>query len=222
MRAACAYLRDTLIPQLLNDLRESDVSFPMDGRSLSRLLHKRGLNLRYMGMIASLCGEPRLQSFRDVCVTDIITRSFKHVAAKYLRHLPLPLTAACIAHLLNCLLGSELNPKPAADIDPSIRALYDDADLAFADLSPESLRLEVQAEAQRRFRYKLPQGWHVEIRRLQQLREVCLTLGLQIQAKNYVFAPEEPEANGANGVNGVNGANGHGNGEGRKEEEEGS
>ncbi len=199
VRAAGVYLRNTAIPELLNDLKDSDISFPMDGRSLSRQLHKRGINLRYMGTVASLSAEPRLQCLRDVCVTDMIVRSFKHIAAKYLRYLPLPLTSACIAHLLNCLLGFGLNPKPTADIDPSIRALYDDADLAFGDVTPESLREAIQTETLQRFRYKLLSGWHTDIRHWQVLREVCLRLGVQIQAKNFVFAPEEPEANGVNG-----------------------
>ncbi|TPX12117.1 uncharacterized protein E0L32_007232 [Thyridium curvatum] len=214
VRAACKFLRETAIPELLNELKESDISFPMDGRSLSKLLHKRGINLRYMGKVASLSEEPRLQCLREVCVREMISRAFKHVSAKYLRYLPLPLTSACISHLLNCLLGVGLNPKPTADIDQSIRALYDDTDLAFENVSPESLRDSIQAEVSHRFRFELPADWHADLKHLQLLREICLKLGVQVQSKTFAFTQDaaaeapapEPKANGVNGNSNGEGA----------------
>ena len=206
VRDACTHLRDTVIPGLLNDLKESDISFPMDGRSLSRVLHRRGINIRYIGKIAALSEGTRLQCLREICVREMIARSFKHVASKYLKYLPLPLTSPCISHLLNCLLGSAFNPKPVADIDESLKALYDDADLAFEKVTPESLRQAIESEVSRRYRFKLEDNWHTEIKHLQLLREVSLKLGLQLQAKSFAFtadseaapdkAAEKPAVNG--------------------------
>ncbi|ROW12247.1 hypothetical protein VMCG_00169 [Cytospora schulzeri] len=190
VRAACAYLRETAIPELLNDLKESDISFPMDGTSLRNLLHKRGINMRYLGKIATLSEGSRLQCLRDICLRDMIVRSFKHVAAKYLRYLPLPLTSACIAHLLNCLLGTGLNPKPSADIDQSLRALYSDSDLSFEKVTPETLREAIELETSQRFRFKLDPEWHTQLAYVQVLREICLKLGLQVQVKEYAFTAE--------------------------------
>ncbi|KUI64751.1 hypothetical protein VM1G_00416 [Cytospora mali] len=187
VRSACAYLRDTAIPELLNDLKESDISFPMDGTSLRNLLHKRGINMRYLGKIASLSEGSRLQCLRDICLRDMIVRSFKHVAAKYLRYLPLPLTSTCIAHLLNCLLGTGLNPKPSADVDQSLRALYSDSDLSFENVTPETLREAIELETSQRFRFKLEPEWHTQLSYVQVLREICLKLGLQVQVKEYSF-----------------------------------
>jgi protein TIF31 len=194
VRDACTYLRDTVITSLLRDLNESDISFPMDGRSLTSLLHRRGINLRYLGKLASLSDNTRLECFREVCVREMIARSFKHVAAKYMKTLPLPLTSACFSHLFNCLLGSELNPKPEAEIDESYRALFGDADLAFEKITPEGLREEVQAEATRRFRFVLQDSWWSQVRHLQLLREISLKLGLQIQIKNFAFTQQSAEA----------------------------
>ncbi|KAK4157107.1 clustered mitochondria-domain-containing protein [Chaetomidium leptoderma] len=187
VRDACTYLRDTVIPALIRDLNESDISFPMDGRSLTSLLHRRGINLRYLGKLASLSENTRLECFREVCVREMIARSFKHVAAKYLKTLPLPLTSSCVSHLFNCLLGTELNSKPAAEIDESYRALFGEADLAFENVTPEGLREEVQSEATRRFRFVLPDSWWSQVRHLQLLREISLKLGLQIQIKKFAF-----------------------------------
>ncbi|KAL2135422.1 hypothetical protein VTI74DRAFT_8524 [Chaetomium olivicolor] len=194
VREACTYLRDTVIPALIRDLNESDISFPMDGRSLTSLLHRRGINLRYLGKLASLSDNTRLESFREVCVREMIARSFKHVAAKYLKTLPLPLTSSCFSHLLNCLLGTGLNPKPQADIDEPYRALFGEADLAFEKVTPESLREEIQTQALQRFRFALSDNWWTQIRHLQLLREISLKLGLQIQMKNFAFTEgSEPE-----------------------------
>jgi len=194
VRDACAYLQETIIPSLIKDLNESDISFPMDGRSLTSLLHRRGINLRYLGKLASLSENTRLECFREVCVREMIARSFKHVAAKYLKTLPLPLTSSCFAHLLNCLLGTELNSKPVADIDESYRSLFSEADLAFENVTPEGLREEVQGEATRRFRFVLPENWWGQVRHIQLLREISLKLGLQIQIRNFAFTKSaEPE-----------------------------
>jgi protein TIF31 len=199
VRAACAYLRDTVIPLLLRDLSESDISFPMDGRSLTALLHRRGINLRYLGKLASLSDNPRLECFREVCIREMIARSFKHVASKYLKTLPVPLTSSCLSHLYNCLLGTGLNPKPVAEVDESYRRLFGDADLAFEQVTPESLREEIQGETARRFRFILQDGWWERIRHLQLLRETALKLGLQIQMKTFRFTQHAEESAPSNG-----------------------
>ncbi|KAK4146186.1 clustered mitochondria-domain-containing protein [Dichotomopilus funicola] len=192
VRDACTYLRDSVIPSLIRDLSESDISFPMDGRSLTSLLHRRGINLRYLGKLASLSDNSRLQCLRDVCVREMIARAFKHVAAKYLKTLPLALTSSCYSHLFNCLLGAELNPKPVAEVDESYRSLFDEADLAFEKVTPESLREEVRGEVARRFRFALSENWSTEVRRVQLLREISQKLGLQIQIKNFRFTEADP------------------------------
>ncbi|KAI6371638.1 Intracellular distribution of mitochondria [Pyricularia grisea] len=190
VRDACEYLRKTAIPDLLNDLKESEISFPMDGQSLSRLLHKRGINLRYLGKVATAADGPRLQCLKEVSVREMIARGFKHVAATHLRYLPLPLTSSCISHLLNCLLGTAFNAKPTAEIDPSIRSLYDDADVAFENVTPESLRTAIQEEVARRFRYTLASDWYNNLPHLHMLREVCLKLGIQMQHKEFLFTSD--------------------------------
>lgn len=200
VREACEYLRKTVMPGLIHDLKESEISFPMDGRSLTKLLHRRGVNMRYLGQLVELCEKDgsRLDCFRELCEREMITRSFKHVAAKYLKYLPLPLTSSCFAHLLNCFLGTGLNPKPAADVDQSLRALFGDVDLGFEKVTPEGLREDIQKETSRRFRHTLQGEWWNKPRHVQLLREVALKLGLQIQARHFSFVPEK-EAPATNG-----------------------
>lgn len=212
VKLACGFLRSTVLPELISDLKEGDVGFPMDGQSLSRLLHKRGINIRYLGKLAALADGKKLESLKVLTLQEMISRGFKHVMSKYLRYLPIPLTASCIAHLLNCLLGTGLNKKPKADIDENMVALYPDADLAFQEVSPESLREEIDKEILKRYQYTIDENWVSNIKPIQMLREVSLKLGLQLELKDYHFttpatngvADSAPAVNGAkdNAVNG--------------------
>ncbi|KAI0526598.1 clustered mitochondria-domain-containing protein [Xylaria bambusicola] len=193
VRNACKHLRDTIIPTFVGDIKSSELPFPMDGLSLAKMMHKRGINMRYLGTVVSFCEGFKLSRLRDLCLQEVISRAFKHVASKYLRYLPVPLTSACIAHLLNCLLGSAFNSKPIADIDESLKSLYPEADLTFANLTAEALRKEIEVESARRFKVTLNPDWHAGIKHLQLLRDISLKLGLQLQAKDFQFTGEPPK-----------------------------
>ncbi|OAA71934.1 GSKIP/TIF31 domain protein [Akanthomyces lecanii RCEF 1005] len=216
VRAACTYLREHVIPGLLRELSDSDVSFPMDGQSLSRLLHKRGINIRYVGKVASLATDGRLKCLREICIQDMVSRAFKHVSATYLRALPLALAPACIAHLFNCLLGYKVNSKPRSEIDAQLRALYKETDFSFEDVTPESLRSSIEGEILKRYRYRLESEWVETLRPIQLLREVSLKLGLQVEAKDYVFESSASESNGVNGASESAQANGQAQGDAKK------
>jgi protein TIF31 len=187
VKEACEYLRATVLPELVQDLKEGDVGFPMDGQSLTRLLHKRGVNMRYLGKLASLAEGKRLEALKVLSVQEMVSRAFKHVAGAYLKYLPIPFTSACVAHLLNCLLGADLNSKPVAEIDESLKALYPEADLSFQEVTSEKLRSEIEKQVRRRYQYSLEESWASEIKPVQLLREVSLKLGLQVEAKEYHF-----------------------------------
>jgi protein TIF31 len=215
VRLACEYLRKTVLPELIHDLKEGDVGFPMDGKSLSQLLHKRGINIRYLGKAAELAEGKRLESLRLLAVQEMISRAFKHIAGKYLRYLPIPLTTASVAHLLNCLLGTGLNSKPKAEVDENMAALYPEADLSFQEVTPESLREEIETQILRRYRYKIGENWISNMKPLQLLREVSLKLGLQLEMKEYRFTSDPsngaveagPATNGSAKEPSVNGQN---------------
>jgi protein TIF31 len=214
VRSAGEFLRSSVIPELVHDLREGDIGFPMDGQSLSRLMHKRGINIRYLGKIANLAEGERLAALRLLSIQEMISRSFKHVAGKYLRYLPLPFTSACLANFLNCLLGSELNPSPPVEIDEPLRVLYPETDLSFREVSPEILRQEIELQVARRYDFTLAGDWYKSIKSLQLLREVALKLGLQLEAKNYRFTSQLPSTEGVDSAQAINGSkdilvNGH-------------
>ena len=187
VRLAGEFLRNSVLPELIHDLKEGDVGFPMDGQSLSRLLHKRGINIRYLGKVAELAEGKRLKSLRFLAVQEMVSRAFKHVVGKYLRYLPIPLAASCVSHLLNCLLGTALNPNPKAELDEGLATLYVEADLSFRNVSPGGLKAEIENQLLRRYQYTIGENWENNIKPLQLLREASLKLGLQLEMREYFF-----------------------------------
>ncbi|KAH7070653.1 clustered mitochondria-domain-containing protein [Paraphoma chrysanthemicola] len=200
VRAVCEHLQSEIIPRLITELKEGEVGFPMDGQSLSALLHKRGINMRYLGKIAELADkpDPRLQALKRLVVQEMIARGFKHFANSKLRNVSAPFSAACVAHLLNCLLGAEVNAKPVAESDEEIKQMFatPQGDFSFEKLTPETLKKEVVAQIALRYRYDLGSSWVEAGKQLQLLREVSLKLGLQLQSRQYAFT-KEAFANGA-------------------------
>lgn len=216
VRAVCEYLHGVVIPELVSicfeyprselttdqqveDLKNGDVGFPMDGQTLSRLMHKRGINVRYLGMIASMAKQqgPRLGALNGLAIQEMVARAFKHVSNRYLKALPLVFTAPCIAHLLNCLLGTGLNMSPKALTDEDLQSLYTDVDWSFVEVTPEGLLVEIRNQVNLRYRYDLDHDFIGKLKPLQLLREVSLKLGLQLIARDYQFlAPQQPGVEG--------------------------
>ncbi|KAL2835541.1 clustered mitochondria-domain-containing protein [Aspergillus pseudoustus] len=223
VREACDFLRSKVMPELVQDLHDGDVGFPMDGQSLSQLLHKRGINIRYLGKLAQLAKEkgPRLDALSTLLIQEMVARAFKHIANKYLRNVPAPFAASCVAHLLNCLLGANVNAAPRAVIDSSLREVYPEGDFSFEQVSPVTLRDEIEKQVTLRYRFMLESDWFGSLRNLQLLRDIAIRLGLQLGAREFAFTKAEAEVlKKAAPV--TNGANSAGQDEGKKKKKKGS
>lgn len=57
VRACCGFLRDVLIPELMTELTDGSGGWPVDGKSLTTIMHRHGVNVRYLGKVIELCGE---------------------------------------------------------------------------------------------------------------------------------------------------------------------
>ncbi|KAK3701498.1 Intracellular distribution of mitochondria [Vermiconidia calcicola] len=194
VRAVCKYLTSEVIPRLVREMQEGDVGFPMDGQSLIRDMHKRGINVRYLGEIARLCGDgdkdKRIHALGLLCRQEMVSRAFKHFANAQLKRLPPCFAQSCISHLLNCLLGAELNSKPHADVDEELKAMYPDVDFAFEKVTPKCLVDELRKQIDLRYRIQLDGDLVQPGKQLQLLREVCLKLGFQLEATEYRFTKD--------------------------------
>lgn len=222
VREACDFLRSKVMPELVQDLHDGDVGFPMDGQSLSQLLHKRGINIRYLGSLAKLAKEKgsRLDALSTLLVQEMVARAFKHIANQKLRNVPGPFAASCAAHLLNCLLGADVNAAPRAEIDSSLREIYPEGDFSFEKVTPGSLRAEIEKQVALRYHFTLESGWFNSLRHLQLLRDVAIKLGIQLGARDFAFTKAQAEGL-RKALPATNGVNGAGQDEGKKKKKKG-
>ena len=223
VRAICDHLRSHIMPGLITDLYESDVGFPMDGVSLSQLLHKRGINIRYIGRLVKLAQEKgsRLKAFVTVAEQEMIVRAFKHVLNGHLRHLPAVFAPACVSHLLNCLFVSDHNEHPEADIDEDLKSLYPEGDFSYLKQTATGLVKEMERQISMRYRYKLEPDWQKKLKPQPVLREICLRVGLQLMARPYTFDNEVKDQTPTTEMNGAL-TNGVGHEEGKKKKKKSS
>jgi len=162
----------------------------MDGQSLVRELHRRGINIRYLGLMATLCNEKedkRLIALKQLCEQEMVARAFKHVCNQQLRALPPCFSQSAVAHMLNCLLGTGFNSSPQADVDDELKAMYPETSFEFEKLKPAALEKELREQISLRYRYDAEGELVQSGKQLQLLREICLKLGFQLEAKEYQF-----------------------------------
>jgi len=92
--------------------------------------------------------------------------------------------------LLNCLLGAEFNGSPQAEVDAELKAMYPDVDFGFEKVTPQPLSEALVEQIALRYRYEFAGELVQAGKPLQMLREVCLKLGFQLEAKDYQFTKE--------------------------------
>ncbi|KAK9467064.1 clustered mitochondria-domain-containing protein [Lipomyces arxii] len=199
VRELSGHVTTSLIPMLLADLRTGALSIPLDSSQLTKTLHKRGINMRYLGALVSAIDDQkdlgRLDVFKISLVQEIMLRSLKHVANSLLVRLPVAIVPYAAAHIFNCVLGTKLNAAPSVTIDPVLIKLYGGAspDFGFVGMTPAAIQKRVQEEAEKRFAYALADDWVSQVRHVQLFRELSIVLGFQWRSKAYVFEKVETE-----------------------------
>ncbi|OQR96226.1 eukaryotic translation initiation factor 3 subunit [Achlya hypogyna] len=209
---AAAYLQSMVIPAFVADLRRGAM-YPADGTALTDMLHACGINMRYLGKVASLCAsfEPHVSKYvAELLEVEMIARSLKHiVAALFLAHPELRTTPGCVLlQVLNALLGDHLPSKAAASPEDTLAANLASLSLtpaAIPDLDATSLWAKITADVAVRFGYTL-RFWPVKkakkakdakevpvrAHKLPLLRRVCQRLGWQVASRDYDFSREAP------------------------------
>ena len=103
IRDAADFLLTVQIPAFIRDCLDHS-SVPMDGQTLADNLHNRGINIRYIGVIANMIAKvPQLSYVNSIVVSEVLLRSAKRLFAGFLQGLDLTCVSGAIAHFLNCL-----------------------------------------------------------------------------------------------------------------------
>ncbi|ANB14312.1 Clu1p [Sugiyamaella lignohabitans] len=200
VRAISKHLTEVIIPKLISDISGGVISTPVVGSQITSTLHKRGINMRYLGLLHSLAekeGKP-LETFRKLLEQEAISRSIKHSVNSLISSLPAPLVPAAIVHYFNCLLGFKVNSSPAIDLDDSLIALYPSAGIeALKTLDVAAVRSQIVEQVRKRFQISLPETWIDNLYLRSVFREASIKLGLQWASKNYDFDNKNVAVNGS-------------------------
>ncbi|GMF42961.1 unnamed protein product [Phytophthora fragariaefolia] len=202
---AAEYLQRIVVPAFVADVRRGAIA-PADGYALTELMHSCGINMRYLGRLASLA--KKLEAINgiskyllEVLEVEMISRAAKHILADVLNSNDSIRAApgSAIVKLLNGILGSTsaaVDKEDAAETNGS-----DSVSVTTASLSPKSLWARIDTEIKTRFDYNLSlwgpgrenaqtEG-SVPLGRVHKpvlLRRLCQRLGLRVVSRNYDFS----------------------------------
>ncbi|KAF0692958.1 Aste57867_16004 [Aphanomyces stellatus] len=208
---AATYLTSVVIPSFVADLRRGAM-YPADGTALTDMFHACGINMRYLGHVASLCSafEPHVSKYVvELLEVEMIARSLKHIVASLfaaqpeLRSTP----GTLLVSVLNALLGDPLPTKSkAAAAASAVDTLSLDklslAPPAVHALTAASLWARLTEDIQSRFGYTLRlwasrkpvKDGPARVHKITLLRRVTQRLGWQVASVDYDLESEAPFA----------------------------
>ncbi|XP_074637547.1 clustered mitochondria protein homolog [Acropora palmata] len=202
---AADFLVETVIIKIVEDFISLSMT-PLDGSQLTDIMHNRGINMRYLGKLATLLSmREDLEHVYKISVMEMIVRTAKQVFKIHLQSATLRTLSVAISHFLNCFLSLYPNPQPQLPPEEIMsrkkkskrkpqKSLTNGASTApWAALTPEELWKSIAEETQKNFRFELKcvNGEEVvlkyRIQRLSLLRAFCIKTGVQVLLREYDF-----------------------------------
>ena len=119
------FLLATVIPAFAGDLAAM-YQTAMDGTALTASMHARGINMRYLGCIASglaALGTQQTRPILKICCIEMLARAVKHQLRALMKATDIAQMAETISQFLNCLVYGNLFWKISRAISSSARAL---------------------------------------------------------------------------------------------------
>ncbi|KAI0488854.1 hypothetical protein KFK09_028693 [Dendrobium nobile] len=214
VRKAGTYLMDAVLPKFVDDLCSLEVS-PMDGQTLSDTLHTNGINVRYLGKVANMT--KHLPHIWDLCTTEIIVRSAKHILKDELRETQDHDLSPTISHFFNCFFGHvSIETKSNAN---NLQSKAQKKDQAYqhsskksgkgqmkwsqspspikvhssqTHLNSEELWSSIQEFARFKYQFELPDDAKLRVRKVSVIRNLCQKVGISIAARKYDLEAGSP------------------------------
>lgn len=211
VRDASVYLRETVLTNFVVEVGTSGLVVS-DGKFLTKLMHRKGINMRYLGILADLVdnkgseldfgrtnkqeAQLALAGLSRGLKQEMVGRAAKHILNRQLRAASPYDHSFVIAHFLNCFLGSKFEPSPVAETAPLPAGV--EAERAWASVTPDSLEAELIAEIKTRFLYSLEAGFVATLPSVPLLRDIATKTGVQLLLREYNFSAQPAAAtNGA-------------------------
>ncbi|KAJ8044008.1 Clustered mitochondria protein-like [Holothuria leucospilota] len=213
IRDAAKFLLTNQIPLFIRECLEHQIA-PLNGQTLIEMLHQRGINVRYLGVLAGMVSNlPQLCYLYRLAISEILIRSVKHLFKTYMQNVGMINLATAISHFLNCFLGSNPNlsvPKNEEELPSSshhgkkkknkkklkyISSLgYGSS--AWTNMTPSDLWNNIKQEAKDYFYFTLEcEGTfgadsfvaHHHLQKVTLLREFASSVGIQLHLREYDF-----------------------------------
>jgi protein TIF31 len=110
-REVAIHLWDVVLPKMTQEMREGEGhQLPLDGKSMVELLHQRGINLRYMGRLATLAVKEEAKdskAWADIQAGNINSISRRVLPLSWLELLETEMVARAAKHVLDRYLSEE-------------------------------------------------------------------------------------------------------------------
>ncbi|XP_059379342.1 clustered mitochondria protein homolog isoform X2 [Carassius carassius] len=200
--AACFIINDR-IPEFMNDcIHGADI--PMDGASLRRALHQKGINLRYLGhLISSINQSDRKHQLRHItrlAFAEIVVRCAQRFFSGYIQGVETSNLSAAASHFLCCLLvpnfssasNGEESKKRSRRRGRGGGGAPDST--SWTALSGNELWSLICQDAEETYRLKEGLGSNVDhlveqygLQKISLLREMCLKTGIQLRLREYIL-----------------------------------
>ena len=199
VRDASQFLRSVAIQAVVVDCLTGNLSGIIDGQSLTRHLHSRGINIRYLGKLLETIdkfsqdseGKPtrngHLTALERLVKQELVYRGSKHVLRRLVAGLAAEHVPNAISHFLNCLFGAEYNAKPTATYEPLFE---NDTKPAYVSLTPSELQTAIQTEISNRYQAEISSESFIP-RPRQLLREIASRFAFQLKQRDYSFEKTE-------------------------------
>ncbi|KAJ4978102.1 hypothetical protein NE237_008882 [Protea cynaroides] len=215
VRKAGLYLTDVVLPKFVEDLCTLEVS-PMDGQTLTEALHAHGINVRYIGKVANMT--KHLPHIWDLCVSEIIVRSAKHIVKDILRESQDHDLGPAISHFLNCFFG-HCQPGGAKGSTNSMHSRTQKKDQAnhqalgkssrgharlksasfatknqssYLHINSDGLWADIQEFAKFKYQFELPEDARLRVKKVSVIRNLCQKVGITIAARKYELDAATP------------------------------
>jgi protein TIF31 len=191
---------------MLSDLASLEVTV-IETVSLTRTLHERGVNMRYLGQVANLCTE-HTEFIRRLLIQEMIARACKHALRQIIEaafQKDEGTVPVVVASYLNALFGvPDLNATAASPVEEAPaggkkkkknkkKQPKEDPEMPTTQAAPidEDVHGSVSQKVKELYNYDLPssstQDWWQMFSQTSLLRAICLKVGMRIKSREYAF-----------------------------------
>eukprot|EP00818_Percolomonas_sp_WS_P009169 CAMPEP_0117435546 /NCGR_PEP_ID=MMETSP0759-20121206/538_1 /TAXON_ID=63605 /ORGANISM="Percolomonas cosmopolitus, Strain WS" /LENGTH=1249 /DNA_ID=CAMNT_0005227099 /DNA_START=204 /DNA_END=3953 /DNA_ORIENTATION=+ len=197
VRALADFLLTDVLPTFVQDIKNMDF-LPLDGISLTSLMHSAGINMRYLGQLAKKASEAGVTFLEKLCLQEMIVRCAKHEFSRMLRRTSSDQLAKSVESFLNALLSfKEFSTAGKKKKGTSSQSSSTSIVLEYVEgkppvLTSSALRRCLMDKIRQKYQYDISEHLFREMPRYSTLRSFCLRTGLKVLCRDYDFSTKTP------------------------------